>query len=243
MNDLDRARESQIARGLEQAKKRVVAACQTFGRVNVDGKEPVTLIVVTKTHPATDVEILRHLGVHHVGENRDQEARAKSELSPPDLTWHMIGQIQRNKINSIARWADVIHTCDRSDLVNPLSRAAETHGKLLDVLIQVNLDPQAPANRGGALPQELLPLAEHVNAAVGLTLRGLMAVAPHPSTGIDPGSAFKRLAGLSAALVQEFPHATEISAGMSEDLEAAIEHGATHVRLGSAILGARPTVQ
>ena len=249
MRHPDFSRATAIAENLSRAELRISQACQTSGRGNggIGGNggnaDPVTLIVVTKTYPESDVEILHGLGVRNVGENRDQEARAKASLSPEGMIWHMIGQIQRNKINSIVAWADFVHTCDRMELVTPLSRAALNHSKELGVFIQVNLDPAAPAHRGGVQPSEMLPLAAQIAAAPGLTLMGLMAVAPHPSTAIAPAGAFERLAGLSSALMTEYPHATYLSAGMSDDLEEAIAHGATHVRLGSAILGGRPVVE
>lgn len=243
MSDHGLPRVEIIAENLRSAERRIAQACQMSGRGNTASADSVTLIVVTKTHPETDVEILYDLGVRNVGENRDQEAKVKAAHSPSDLLWHMIGQIQRNKINSIVSWADVVHTCDRSEIVEPLSRAAIGHSKLLKVFIQVNLDPSAPENRGGTQPSGMLPLAERIAEAPGLTLEGLMAVAPHPSTGIGADIAFEQLATLSQILSNQFPEATDISAGMSDDLEEAIHYGATHVRLGSAILGDRPRVQ
>lgn len=243
MSDLDSARVAVVAENLLRTELRITQACRTFDRENDNNGNPVTLIVVTKTYPESDIEILHDLGVRNVGENRDQEARAKASLSPVDMVWHMIGQIQRNKVNSIVGWADLVHTCDRLELVPPLSRAAINHSKEVGVFVQVNLDPSAPANRGGVQPMDMLPLAAQIAEAPGLTLMGLMAVAPHPSTGIAADGAFERLAELSLVLRAEYPHASFISAGMSNDLEEAIAHGATHVRLGSAILGERPMVQ
>lgn len=243
MNDFGLTRADVISENLARAELRIAQASQAFGRVSPNTDNPITLIVVTKTYPDSDIKILHDLGVRNVGENRDQEARAKAAQSPSDLQWHMIGQIQRNKINSIASWADVIHTCDRLEIVAPMSKAAVGLAKELEIFIQVNLDPAAPENRGGIQPVGLLPLAAQIASAPGLLLRGLMAVAPHPTTGIAADTAFERLAELSHTLVTEYPYATAISAGMSHDLEAAIEFGATHVRLGSAILGGRPVVQ
>ena len=237
MNESQRLRVEDISANLRQAHERIDAACSDFGR------EGVTLIVVTKTHPVSDLVILSELGVRDVGENRDQEARTKSVELAQDFTWHMIGQIQRNKINSIVRWADVIHTCDREELVDPIERSAASIDKDLDIFIQVNVDPFAPAGRGGIHPQKMMPLARRIAEAPHLRLRGLMAVAPHPSTGVDPEHAFSQVQQLSAQLQEQFPFARDISAGMSADLEAAIKYGATHLRLGSAILGDRPPVQ
>lgn len=236
----DETRFLEIEQRLSRARERIRAACVAAGRT-----EQVELIVVTKTHPRTDVDILYELGVRTVGENRDQEGREKSVDAPRDLVWHMIGQVQSKKVNSIARWADVVQTLDRLDLIEPFSKAAQSHAddKKLGVMIQVSLDPHAPTGRGGVQPDQVPILADRINLAAGLRLLGVMAVAPHPSTGIDPGAAFALLADVSADLRSRFPEAIEISAGMSDDLEEAIAHGATQVRLGSAILGDRPIVE
>ncbi len=243
MSDRNFYRTELIAENLRNAEQRIDQACRISGRKDTSIPNSVTLIVVTKTYPETDVQILCDLGVRNVGENRDQEAKPKAAHSPSDLIWHMIGQIQRNKINSIVSWADAVHTCDRAEIVEPLSRAALAHSKLLGVFIQVNLDPSAPENRGGIQPDGMLALAESIAAEPALKLQGLMAVAPHPSTGIEADASFEQLAKLSQTLSSQFPGATDISAGMSNDLEEAIAHGATHVRLGSAILGDRAGVQ
>lgn len=234
----DEARFLEIEQGLTRARERIRAACVAAAR-----SEQVDLIVVTKTHPRTDIDILYELGVRAVGENRDQEGREKSVEAPQDLMWNMIGQIQSKKVNSITRWADVVQTLDRLDLIEPFSRAAQSLDKKLGVMIQVSLDPHSPAGRGGVQPDQVPILAEEIAQAAGLRLLGVMAVAPHPSTGIDAGAAFGLLAQVSADLRSRFPEATEISAGMSDDLEEAIAHGATQVRLGSAILGGRPIVE
>lgn len=238
MAHFDDTRFLEIEQRLSRARERIHAACVAAGRT-----EQVELIVVTKTHPRTDIDILYELGVRAVGENRDQEGRDKSVDAPRDLVWHMIGQVQSKKVNSIARWADVVQTLDRLELIEPFSRAAQSHGKRLGVMIQVSLDPHAPAGRGGVQPDQVPILADHIARADGLRLLGVMAVAPHPSTGIDPSAAFGLLADVSAGLCSRFPEAIEISAGMSDDLEQAIAHGATQVRLGSAILGDRPIVE
>ena len=232
-------RTLEIRRGLQKARERIDQACRVSGSGNVD------LIVVTKTYPSSDVRILNELGIFQVAENRDQEAKAKAEDCGPNVTWHMIGQIQSKKVNSIARWAHVVETCDRLELVGHLARAAQNAGKVLKAFVQINLDPMSTlgTGRGGAHPDEFMAIARAVVAEESLELRGVMAVAPHPDLGIDPAQAFASLKSYSERLVAEFPWAVEISAGMSSDLEAAIAHGATQVRIGSAILGERPAVQ
>ena len=226
------SRSEELAERLRVVRARIDAACARAGR---SGDE-VTLVVVTKAFPASDVRLLASLGVRDVGENRDQEASGKvRECADVDVVWHFVGQLQSNKAHSVARYADVVHSVDRVRLVDALSRAAASAGRSLTALVQVSLD-DGP-RRGGVRPGDVAAVADRVAAAPGLVLGGVMAVAP---LGADPRPAFARLAGVSAALRTEHPDATWVSAGMSADLEAALEHGATHVRVGSAILGARP---
>jgi pyridoxal phosphate enzyme (YggS family) len=231
----DDARSAELAERLAAVRDRVAAACGTAGR---DPGE-VTLIAVTKTFPAEDVARLVRLGVHDVGENRDQEAgpkvaEAAQLLGERDFRLHFIGQLQSNKAGHVARYADHVHSVDRGRLVTSLSRAAENAGRELGVLVQVALDDDP--GRGGAAPSDVAALCDLVDGATALRLDGLMAVAP---LGGDPGAAFARLAELSASIREDHPGATWVSAGMSADLEAAIAHGATHLRVGTAILHSR----
>jgi pyridoxal phosphate enzyme (YggS family) len=201
----------------------------------------VSLVVVTKFFPASDVRLLAGLGVTDVGENRHQEAEEKAaECADLGLRWHFIGGLQSNKAAAVAAYADVVESVDRAKLVGPLSRGAHSRGHDVDVLLQVSLDPPGAGHRSGADPDDLADLARRVEEAGMLRLRGLMAVAP---LGEDPDVAFARLADVREAFVRDHPEATTLSAGMSGDLEAAVRRGATHVRVGSAVLGERPTVQ
>lgn len=232
-------RARQVAEGLEATLARIAGACAAAGRP----EGSVALVVVTKTFPAIDVAILAGLGVRDVGENRDQEARAKraeleGALAGVPLRWHMIGQLQRNKARSVARWADVVESVDRLPLAEALAGAAVEAGRELEALVQVSLD--GSTGRGGARPADALALCDAVAALPGLRLGGLMAVAPYPGGPGDPGAAFARLAALHAEVTARHPGATTLSAGMSGDLEEAIAHGATQVRVGGAILGSRP---
>ncbi len=203
------------------------------------------MIVVTKFFPASDVRELVDLGVRHVGENRHQEAARKSaECADLPLTWHFIGGLQSNKAAAVAAYAQVVHTVDRAKLVGPLDRGAGEGGRNVEVLVQVNLDhsdaSQAPSLRAGAAPQDVAALADLVEAAPHLTLRGLMTVAP---LRIEPRLAFEELARVASEFRRQHPEAAWVSAGMSGDLEAAVLAGATHVRIGSAVLGPRPKIQ
>jgi pyridoxal phosphate enzyme (YggS family) len=232
------ARRDHIAERLATVRARIDAACALAGRT-----DPVTLMVVTKTLPASDVVLLQELGVIHVGENRDQEAGPKRrDVSDAGLQWHMIGQVQRNKAASVARWADVVESMDRLALVEALSKGAVAADRLIDVLIQVNLDPHERPERGGVAPGAALELADCVAAAPGLVLRGVMGVAPVPEDGAAD-QAFALLAEVRGLLGARHPMVTQMSAGMSGDLEEAIVHGATQVRIGGAVLGSRPPVQ
>ena len=241
MTGSGQSRRDEITHNLAAVKARIAAACDAAGR----SPEEVTLTVVTKFFPASDVRLLADLGVTDVGENRHQEAEAKAaECADLGLRWHFIGGLQSNKAAAVALYADVVESVDRVKVVGPLSRGAHSRGRDrtadVDVLLQVSLDPPGAGNRSGADPADLADLAARLGDAGLLRLRGLMAVAP---LGEDPQSAFARLAGIRRDFLADHPEATVLSAGMSGDLEAAIAHGATHVRVGSAVLGPRPAVQ
>lgn len=229
------SRREAIAENLSRVRSRIAAACAAAGREADD----VQLVVVTKFFPASDVGILAELGVTDVGENRHQEAAAKAaDCADLGLNWHFIGGLQSNKAAAVAAYADTVESVDRVKLVAPLDRGAARHGRLLDVLLQVSLDPPGREGRAGVDPSGLGELAEAVMLADRLRLRGLMAVAP---LGEDPDSAFARLSAIRAEFLDAYPEAEWLSAGMSADLEAAIMAGATHVRVGSAVLGSRPS--
>jgi pyridoxal phosphate enzyme (YggS family) len=232
------ARRAELAANLERVRERIGAAAQAAGR----HPSELTLIAVTKTYPASDVALLAELGITDIGENRDQEAAAKhAETAGLGLRWHFIGQLQRRKCRSVASYADVVHSVDRPELAAALGAAAQARGRVLDALVQVSLDGPDSAGRGGVDPAGLVGLARLVADTPGLRLTGVMAVAPHGAGahGADPDPAFRRLAELSAQVRAEFPDATVLSAGMSGDLEAAVRHGATHLRVGTALLGRR----
>jgi PLP dependent protein len=231
------SREHEVAAGLAGVRDRIAAACGDAGR---DPAE-VRLVVVTKFFPASNVRILASLGVTDVGENRHQEAEAKAaECADLGLTWHFIGGLQSNKAAAVAAYADVVESVDRAKLLGGLSRGAHQRDRVVDVLLQVSLDPPGREGRAGVDPDGLAALALAVGDAGMLRLRGLMAVAP---LGEDPQPAFERLAGIQRDFLADHPDATWLSAGMSGDLEHAVRAGATHVRVGSAVLGSRPQVK
>ncbi|KAA5831144.1 YggS family pyridoxal phosphate-dependent enzyme [Saccharopolyspora hirsuta] len=234
-------RRAELAESLREVRERVDRACRAAGRE----PDEVELLAVTKTFPASDVALLADLGLTEFAENREQEARGKvaefAELRPSAAArWHMVGQLQRNKARSVARWADVVESVDSERLVEALQRAtanaldAGDRSHPLDVLVQVSLD--ASEGRGGCRPDEVAALADMITLKSDLRLRGVMAVAP---LGGDPAVAFDTLSKISERLRGDHPEAVEVSAGMSGDLESAVAHGSTRVRVGTALLGGR----
>lgn len=234
-------RSAELHERLAAVRHRIAAATSAAGRTD----EP-RLIVVTKFHPAADVSRLAALGVTDVGENRDQEASAKAaEVGSLEVRWHFIGQLQSNKAKSVVKYAHSVQSVDRLQLADALAKAVareqDASGRPdLDCYIQVSLEDDSGEHRGGAGPDDVGLLADRIETAAGLQLAGVMAVAP---LGAHPEAAFERLAGISEALRANHPAAVGISAGMSQDLEAAIKFGATHLRIGSDILGSRPAVR
>jgi hypothetical protein len=252
------ARRTELAGNLAAIRARVAAACAAAGR---DPSE-ITLIAVTKTRPAEDVVALTELGQADFGENRDQEAAPKAaevaEAAMGPVRWHFIGQLQTNKAHSVVRYASVVHSVDRIRLVRALGNAARAAQAAaaahtaaspatadpavpadpapapLTCLVQVSLDGDAA--RGGALISQLPEIAAAIEATQGLALGGVMAVAP---LGVAPETAFALLGPISDTVREINPAATIISAGMSGDLEAAVRNGATHLRIGTALLGHR----
>jgi|SRR4051794_25675983 pyridoxal phosphate enzyme (YggS family) len=227
-------RREDLAANLAAVRERIAKACEAAGR----SPGEVTLVAVTKTFPASDVRLLAELGVTDVAENRDQEAAPKAaECGDLGLTWHFVGQLQTNKARSVVSYSDVVHSVDRPRLVTALSHAAAGAGRSLRCLIQVALDEAE--GRGGVRPDGVRALADAIAAAEALELGGVMAVAP---LGADPAPAFDRLAEISLSLRGSYPTAKTVSAGMSGDMEQAIESGATHVRVGTALLGGRRAI-
>jgi PLP dependent protein len=232
MTDHDRLGE--LGARLTAVRGRIGDACVAAGR---DPAE-VTLIAVTKTFPASDVRLLSELGVRDVGENRDQEAAPKAAecaALASVLTWHFIGQLQTNKAASVVRYAGVVHSVDRLRLARALGAAARKAGRVVTCLVQVSLDQDEA--RGGVPESGAVALAGAVAGEEGLLLGGVMAMAP---LDVPPAQAFAGLPRIAGAVRAAYPEAVIVSAGMSGDLEDAIAAGATHVRVGTALLGGRP---
>ncbi|SDK07356.1 hypothetical protein SAMN04487820_104111 [Actinopolyspora mzabensis] len=238
------ARKAEIADSLARVGERIERACGNAGR----SAGEVGLSAVTKTFPASDAALLADLGVTDLAENRDQEAAPKvrefRRLRPrAPVRWHMVGQLQRNKARSVVRWADVVESVDSRRLVEALQRAvggaleSGERSEPLDALLQVDLEQRA--DRGGCSPEEVPELAEMITRMCEIRLCGVMAVAP---LNEDPDVAFATLSEISERLRRDYSEAREVSAGMSGDLESAIAHGSTRVRVGTALLGGRPLV-
>ncbi|RMI37369.1 YggS family pyridoxal phosphate-dependent enzyme [Streptomyces triticirhizae] len=237
------ARAAELAANLARVEERIQGACEAAGRA----RSEVTLVVVSKTYPAEDVRLLAGLGVREFAENRDQEAVEKAAACADlPLVWHFVGQLQTNKARSVAGYADYVHSVDRIKLVNALSAAVGRRERpSLNCLIQVALEKESGLGegRGGAAPAEVGALARAIVEAPGLRLAGLMTVAPlSGALAGRPAAAFDRLIEISRDLRTTDPAANMVSAGMSADLEEAIAAGATHVRVGSAVLGVRPAL-
>jgi PLP dependent protein len=243
-------RESELTHALAAVRSRLARAAEAVGR-NVGGIE---LLPITKFFPATDVAILSRLGCRGVGESREQEASAKvaelgrlREASPRadwrEVHWHMVGQIQRRKARSLARWAHTAHSIDSAPLVTALDRAVAAtlaEGRRdhpLRVYVQVSLD--GDTSRGGVdihTPGAVDEVCARVEESESLQLIGLMGI---PPLGWDPDEAFDRLQLEHRRVCESHPNAVGLSAGMSDDLEIAVKHGSTCVRVGTALLGPR----
>lgn len=226
------SRRDELAANLEAVEDRIGAACATAGR----SRDEITLVVVTKTYPASDVDLLAELGVTDFGENRHPEAEDKWAEVTHEIRRHFVGGLQTNKAGAVARYADVVQSVDRLKLARSLSRGAEAAGRELGCLVQVDFGPEA-SHRSGVDPSAVDELASEIDALPHLRLDGVMTVAP---LGADPRPVFEQLVALSERLRSTHPGAAVVSAGMSDDFESAVEAGATHLRVGRSILGERP---
>jgi pyridoxal phosphate enzyme (YggS family) len=228
------ARREELAGNLQAVRFRIERACAAAER----DPATVALVAVTKTWPAADVRLLAELGLRDFGENREPDLEDKAaQTADLRLRWHFVGRLQSNKARGVGGAAAVVHSVDRGKLLPGLAAGAEAAGHVLDVYVQVSLD--GDASRGGARPADVPALAEAVAATDGLRLVGVMTV---PPLGVDPRSAYAAVATIGADLRAAHPTATEFSAGMSSDLDAAIAAGSTVVRVGTALLGSRPPI-
>lgn len=225
----DEGRAAEISSALAEIESRIAHACRQADRA----REDVKLIAVTKTYPIRDVEILQSLGIRDFGENRDAEGAEKSAVIMGN--WHYQGQIQSKKIGSLARWSQTVHSLDDLSHIQKFDRALDVIGdKTLEIFIQVSLD--GDQSRAGLKDDEVLRACQMVADSSHLKLMGVMTVPPVES---EPGESFSIIAAIAERVKSDFPMAKFISAGMSGDFEVAIAYGATHIRIGSQILGSR----
>ena len=227
------SRKMEIEENLNQVRQKITDAAAKSGR----NPNEINLIVVTKTFPISDLEILYSLGVREFGENRDQEASVKAKALPQDINWHFQGGIQSNKLKSICSWASVIHSVDQFKYAKIISEQPSV--KARQIFIQVSLD-EPPESRGGVDPAKLTELANQISSLPNIKVLGLMAVGP-VDREIEP--AFARLQQIQAGFLTDFKDAVFLSSGMSGDYELAISYGATHLRIGSSILGNRAHIK
>jgi pyridoxal phosphate enzyme (YggS family) len=228
-------RKSQILENLKLVRERIKSAAISANR----NPDDINLIAVTKNFPIPDLLTLYEAGVRDFGENRDQEARQKVAQLPSDINWHFQGQIQSNKLKSITQWATYIHSVDQFRYAKMISDFTE--GANRSIFIQISLDnppnaDQESQTRGGVNPDTLLQLADEISQLPKVELLGVMAVAPLNGSVTE---AFSRIAQFSSTLIKTHPQAKALSIGMSGDFEEGIKHGATHLRIGTSILGNR----
>jgi len=250
-------RLAELRSSLATVRSRIAAACAEADR---DPAE-ITLVAVTKTFPVSDIMLLSQLGITDIGENKDQEAAPKAAACAAAglaVRWHFVGQLQVNKVASVAGYADMVHSVDRLRLAEALGRRAGAAGRIVSCLVQVSLDDPGQltgqggpgpgsagqggpgpggAGRGGAAPAEVADLAAAIAAQDSLRLAGVMGIAP---LGQPARPAYARLRQIAENVRAAYPGAQVISAGMSADMGEAIAEGATHVRIGTALLGGRP---
>lgn len=230
----DRLALNAIAANIAAVRQRMTQACERAGRA----PESVTLIAVTKTQPADAIIAAYEAGVRHFGENYVQEALGKRQnpaLDWPDATWHFIGHLQSNKARDVVGRFDLIESIDSVSLAREVASRAQSKNQTAPVLLEVKLDP-IPA-KFGVLPERALETAEEIQQMTSLQLRGLMSMAPFGLTAEQVRPYFQQL----CALYEQLPPASRqnLSMGMTGDFETAIEEGATHVRIGTAIFGQR----
>jgi pyridoxal phosphate enzyme (YggS family) len=222
-------RVDEITNGLAKVKERISLAASKAGR----SLDEITLIAVTKTYPVSDVAILHNLGISNFGENRSDEGAEKA--AQVSGVWHFQGQVQSRKLREIAGWASYIHSIDSAEHAEKLSRICTELEKEISIFLQLSLDG-APG-RGGVTAAEISALAEQASKLPNINLIGLMCV---PPVSYEHQRAFSEISDIHRGFISTFPEAKLLSAGMSSDFEVAIAHGATHLRIGSQILGSRP---
>ena len=224
-----------IRQNIRDIEERISKACERSGRK----REDVTLIAVSKTFPAETVREAYEAGLRVFGENRPQELREKSQLLPDDIEWHFIGHLQTNKIKYVLPTARLIHSVDSLHLAQALSEFAQKKNLQVPILLEVNTSGEA--SKFGFKPEETAQAFSQINALPHLELRGLMTIGPLTDDAGRIRKAFRELRTLRDEVRKQWgvEKTAILSMGMSGDFEIAIEEGATHIRLGTAIFGKR----
>jgi pyridoxal phosphate enzyme (YggS family) len=224
-------RFSDLPERLREVRDRVDAAAQRGGH-----GQRVTIIAVTKTHGPEAVEAAFAAGLRDVGENRVQEALGKMDLVKAALRWHLIGHLQRNKAKHVTRF-NLVHSIDSSRLADAVNEVGVLNVRPIDVLVQVNVVGEA--TKGGFALEMLRAEAERLRGLRGLCVRGVMTMAPFDANEATLRRVFTGARQARDVLAAAGHHPTELSMGMSNDFEIAVEEGATMVRLGTILFGAR----
>lgn len=222
---------SPAASRLADVRRRIADAAERAGRP----PGAVTLVAVGKTVDVEGVQAMRDAGHADFGESRAQELRAKCQALGPGARWHFVGRLQRNKVRDVVGVATLIHSLDRWELAEPIADRATGQGRVQRVLLQVNQG--ADPAKAGCAPDDAGELLSRLRALPGIACEGLMTV---PPLDADPRPVFRGLRRLRDQLRERFPEVQHLSMGMSGDFETAVEEGATIVRVGSALFGARP---
>ena len=225
-----------LKENLQEVEEKIQSACQRAGR----DRSEVTLVAVSKTKPAATLQEAYELGVRVFGENKVQEIREKYEVLPKDIEWHMIGHLQTNKVKYIVDKVRLIHSVDSLRLAEVIEKEAEKHNRVVDILLEVNVAEEE--SKFGLKTDEVLPLAERITEFSHVRLRGLMTIAPFVENPEKNRAIFANLHKLYVDIKEKnIDNGTVsiLSMGMTNDYEVAIEEGATMVRIGTGIFGAR----
>ncbi len=227
----------QIRENLDNVRKNIAETCRRSGR----DTEEVTLIAVSKTMPVEDLKAAYESGVRDFGENKVQELLDKIPQMPPDVRWHMIGHLQRNKVKYIVDKVCLIHSVDSLRLAEEISREAVKRNITVNILVEVNVASEE--SKFGAVPGEAAALVGEIARLPGISIKGLMAIAPFVEDAEDNRIYFRNLKQLSVDILRQnadnISVGSVLSMGMTGDYEVAVEEGAGYVRVGTGIFGKR----
>lgn len=225
-----------LSDNLHEVQENIRKACERSGR----NPEDVTLIAVSKTKPVSDIEQIYAAGIREFGENKVQEMNDKQRVLPGDINWHMIGHLQRNKVKYIVDNVAMIHSVDSVRLAEEISKEAVKKNVAVDILVEVNVAKEE--SKFGLYTEDVRQFVEQISKLPGINIKGLMTSAPFVDNPEDNRQYFKKLKDLSVDINAkniDNVHMDFLSMGMTNDYVVAVEEGATHVRVGTAIFGHR----